>query len=358
MFSLKVTTLLSLSFINLVVANDPISQAALDSQGLYPFVLASRPRWLFGVPSAITCPFRTGPCYADYAVDPQTGAQNPGADLQGWPKADGGCRAIRDDGKAGGAKGKPFPSYYIVNQCASDEVRVGYWLYFPKDGFKLTGHRHDWEYYIVVWKKDGSGNYYRDRHVQSYHSGRIGTPWSQVKDTVNDDLTLAANGNGNHASIYVAWSKHAMFDTKKTDTICESLLQSTLVAYRSDDWYYYAEESDLVVGDRSSQIGVWIDDIGQAGSWGDATSWPHTSGGDGRICSLEATQNGRLANPELGINNVTDVDESLFTELFPFGLPDEVGKINNGLGANSTSPLSRVYNAEFKKRFAEMRGRC
>ncbi|KAJ7576009.1 hypothetical protein C8J56DRAFT_800986, partial [Mycena floridula] len=250
-------------------------------------------------------------CYPDYAVD-ANGVQHPAAGLQDWPIANGGCRFPSANGKAGGIQGQPFPNYYISKQCQEDEIRVGYWLYYPKDGFIGTGHEgHDWESYTVVWLRDASGNYYRDRHVLSYHSGFTGTPWNSVKDTVNDDLSSATHGN--HAKIYPGWSKHANFDTKKT-TVCDTLLQSTLVAYRSDDWWYYPQESDLIVGDRTSQAGRWIDDIGNAGGWGSATSWPAKTGAD--ICSLEATQDGLMA-----VNDEDITLGELFPDGFPHGLP-------------------------------------
>jgi hypothetical protein len=86
----------------LASANDPIPQSVLDSQGLRPFVLASRPLWEFGIPSKALCPTRTAPCYPDAAVDPNTGKQHPGADLAAWPDAGKGCRFPSADGKASG----------------------------------------------------------------------------------------------------------------------------------------------------------------------------------------------------------------------------------------------------------------
>jgi hypothetical protein len=83
-------------------ANDPIPQSVLDSQGLRPFVLASRPLWEFGIPSKGLCPSRTAPCYPDTAVDPSNGTPNAGADGAPWPDANKGCRFPSADGKAGG----------------------------------------------------------------------------------------------------------------------------------------------------------------------------------------------------------------------------------------------------------------
>jgi hypothetical protein len=151
MFSPLPVLILTVSLVVFPVwGNDPISQSVLDSQGLWPFVLASRPLWEFGVPSKGLCPTRTGPCYPDYPVDPQTLAQHPPASLQAWPLADGGCRPPSATGQAGmsstmtymlpsdnnfllgGTIGQPFPNYYIPAKCSDSEVRVGYWIYYPK----------------------------------------------------------------------------------------------------------------------------------------------------------------------------------------------------------------------------------
>jgi hypothetical protein len=81
----------------------------------------------------------------------------------------------------------------------------------------------------------------------------------------------------------------SVFDTKKT-TFCDLGSQLGLQAYRSDDWWYYASESDLVLADSTTQIGNWIDQAGRSGHWGSADSWPAKTGAS--ICSLEATQSG------------------------------------------------------------------
>lgn len=96
-----ILTFLSLASVN-VLANDPISQSRVDAEGLWPVILASRPVWEFGVPSKALCPSRTAPCYPDYAVDPSTFAQHPGAEIQDWPIANGGCKYPAEDGKSAG----------------------------------------------------------------------------------------------------------------------------------------------------------------------------------------------------------------------------------------------------------------
>ncbi|KAH8919047.1 hypothetical protein BT69DRAFT_1322422, partial [Atractiella rhizophila] len=69
----------------------PISRSTLESEGVYRFVLASRPKWWFGIPSVGLCPSRTAPCYPEPAVNHTTGEQNPGAGLCAWPNANCGC---------------------------------------------------------------------------------------------------------------------------------------------------------------------------------------------------------------------------------------------------------------------------
>jgi hypothetical protein len=143
----------------------------------------------------------------------------------------------------------------------------------------------------------------------------------------------------------------SVFDTKKT-TVCDTLLQSTLVAYRSDDWWYYASESDLVLADTTTQIGRWIDDIGRAGNWGSADSWPATRGAE--ICGLEATQNGRkvraLEDDSDDDRVNTMIERELAEDLFPFGFPDEEGEIANGNSTLATSPVESKRVMEAVKR--------
>lgn len=99
-----------------------------------------------------------------------------------------------------------------------------------------------------------------------------------------------------------------------------------MVAYRSDDWYYYAEEQDLILADLSTAIGRRIDEIGNAGLWGSATSWPAVRGAE--ICSLELTQDGLLPD---------DDREITLGQLFPNGLPWE----SNPSARNGTSLVDR-----------------
>ena len=66
-------------------------------------------------------------CYPTSALvnDAQHG-NKPG----GWPNANPGCP---DPGPRG--QGNPFPTYWNVKRCSSDEIRVIYSLYFQHDGF-------------------------------------------------------------------------------------------------------------------------------------------------------------------------------------------------------------------------------
>ncbi|KAH8919026.1 hypothetical protein BT69DRAFT_1353429 [Atractiella rhizophila] len=290
-------------FLSLAVANTPIPQSTLDTQGVYPFVVASRPKWWFGIPSKALCPSRTAPCYPEYAVNHTTGAQNPGQNLCDWPNANCGCQYPSENGQAGGIKARAFPHYWIASQCSNTEVRAGFWVYYPKDGFVGSGHRHDWEYYIVVWSKQADGNYIRSSHVFSYHGDRLQENWNVAANVeygllspclentsaymkISDNLNSVADGQGNHALVYPGWSKHPNFPDKNTH-FCDTLSQSTKNAYRSDDWWYYADESDLFQADASTQIGGWIDSIGA--NWGSANSYPSSAGGEGRICALNGT---------------------------------------------------------------------
>ncbi|KAH8919025.1 hypothetical protein BT69DRAFT_1285169 [Atractiella rhizophila] len=267
------------------LANTPISQSTLDNEGLYPFVVASRPRWGFGMPPKSFCSKRTPPCYPEAAVNHTTGVQNPGQDLCAWPDAGCGCQYPSESGEDGGVKGRPFPHYWIASQCSNTEVRAGFWVYYPKDGFTITGHRHDWEYYIVVWTKQPNGEFIRDYQVFSYHGFRLDQKWS-LASTVDDELNSMPNGEGDHALVYPGWSKHPNFPNKNT-LWCELFSQLTKNAYRADDWWYYAEESDLFHAEKDTEVGNWIDAIGKG--WGAADSYPSLAGGEGRICGLNGT---------------------------------------------------------------------
>ncbi|KAH8915137.1 hypothetical protein BT69DRAFT_1325562 [Atractiella rhizophila] len=269
----------------LAAANTPISRSTLESEGVYRFVLASRPKWWFGIPSVGLCPSRTAPCYPEPAVNHTTGEQNPGAGLCAWPNANCGCLYPSESGERN-VKGRAFPHYYIAHQCSSTEVRAGFWVYYPKDGHTGTGHRHDWEYYLVIWSSaSATGDFTRSSHVFSYHGDRLQEAWSSAS-TVDDDLNDAADGEGNHALVYPGWSKHPNFPDRNI-RFCDVLSQSTKNAYRSHDWWYYADESDLINAEASTQIGGWIDAIGDG--WGSATGYPSVRGGDGRICGLNGT---------------------------------------------------------------------
>lgn len=57
------------------------------------------------------------PCYPEAAL---INGQQHGTNLDYWPHAGTGCA---DPGPSGG-EGNPFPTYYTVNYCGADELRV------------------------------------------------------------------------------------------------------------------------------------------------------------------------------------------------------------------------------------------
>lgn len=68
--------------------------------------------WNFGLPSG------NKPCYPSAAL---VNGQQHGTNPDMWPNAGTGCA---DPGPPDGGNGNPFPTYFSVNFCGADELRV------------------------------------------------------------------------------------------------------------------------------------------------------------------------------------------------------------------------------------------
>ncbi|KAH8926044.1 hypothetical protein BT69DRAFT_1331645 [Atractiella rhizophila] len=163
------------------------------------------------------------------------------------------------------------------------------------------------EYYLVIWSSaSATGDFTRSSHVFSYHGDRLQEAWSSAS-TVDDDLNDAADGEGNHAcasALPLEMTRKKLtlgrlVETSKFPGQKHSVLRRPIAEYEermssprsilafsySSPSRYYADESDLINAEASTQIGGWIDAIGDG--WGSATGYPSVRGGDGRICGLD-----------------------------------------------------------------------
>ncbi|KAK0657773.1 hypothetical protein B0T16DRAFT_315062 [Cercophora newfieldiana] len=257
--------------LNVALAVTPVdgeSMSKMVKAGGANLALAAQPMWFFsrakGNPS----------CYPTSAIDAH-GSQKPAAPLCAYPDTGCGCRQA---GVKVGRPGPRFPVYYSFKQCNETELRVAYNLFYEKDGCSpegLAGHPYDWERAIVVWGKGGDTKWVPSQLMLSQHNGYQTLSWGEIKNTFKTGDGKRARGgkdghrNRDHAKVYVSWSKHAQYDTRKTGWY-DLLSQVTGLAYRSDDWWYFPVKGDYVLADPSTKIGQKIAGF----EWGFAESFP------------------------------------------------------------------------------------
>ncbi|RAL02984.1 YjbQ family protein, partial [Aspergillus ibericus CBS 121593] len=244
--------------------------------------LANRyaPLWFFS--QAVNQP----PCYPTWAFGGSPTSSDvydaahktPAAPQCEYPNV--GCKC-RNPGVARGNPGPAFPIYYTFKKCNETEVRVAYNLFYEKDGAEVldlidTGHDYDWERVIIIHSRDANNTWAPSRALLSAHSGYHNLAWGSIHSTLTTAQINAGSArqpdgvrNNDHPKVYVSWSKHAHFDTRDTVWI-DPLSQSLDNAYRSDDWWYYADPKDYIRSDNSTAAGkaFWTVD------WGSATSNP------------------------------------------------------------------------------------
>ncbi|KGO63612.1 Necrosis inducing protein [Penicillium italicum] len=190
-----------------------------------------------------------------------------------------GCKC-RNPGIGIGNPGPAFPIYYTYQKCSETEVRVVYNLFYAKDGAEFvgieTGHGYDWERVVIIHSRDDNHMWAPSRALLSAHSGYHSLAWRDIQNTlatdeINEGKAKTPNGvkNNDHPKVYVSWSKHAHFDTRKTGLI-DPASQSLDDAFRGDDWWHFVEPQHYIRADDSTEAGKVI---GAAG-WGSATSDP------------------------------------------------------------------------------------
>lgn len=141
----------------------------------------------------------------------------------------------------------------------------------------LTTNASDWERVIVIHSKNTNTNTWApSQALLSQHSGYERQPWAAIQNTLTTPEIQAGdakdpNGvqNNDHPKVYVAWSKHAHFDTRNTGWN-DPASQSTDNAFRSQDWWYFVDPKYYVRADRSTVAGQALG----AADWGDASSNP------------------------------------------------------------------------------------
>jgi hypothetical protein len=190
-------------------ANEPLP----DSATLRDIALKSVPQWNF--PRANN----NDPCWPESAYEPD-GRPTDGSDVQSWPNSDGGCYPVNT----------PFPTYYTAQNCNANEIRVVYTIYQPTSGFKPSGHRHDFEHVVVIWKKNGT-SWVRDQLLLSAHGGHRGKAWSEV-ESWNADRTSAGIAR-EYPRVFVGFGSHSMFNN-------QGGLKDVISAY-TDNEYRHAD---------------------------------------------------------------------------------------------------------------------
>ena len=129
---------------------------------------------------------------------------------------------------------------------------------------------------VIHSKNPSTSTWTPSQLFTSAHSGYKKYFWGSVQNTLSDADATSGKGpvpngqlNLDHPKVYVAWSKHAMYDDRNTG-YNDVISQSTDNAFRSQDWWYFVPMNYYVRADRSTAAGAAV---GSA-DWGDATSNP------------------------------------------------------------------------------------
>lgn len=228
-------------------ANEPLPEGPSTLQD---FVTASVPQWNFARANS------NDPCWPEPAFD---GNGNPadGGGVQNWPNSDGGCAP----------HGAPFPTYYTVQKCDPEEIRVAFTIYQATSGFNPSGHRHDFEHVEVVWRKSGN-DWTRDRLLLSAHGGHRVVAWGDA-ESWNSDRGHAARGL-EHPRIFVGFGSHSMYNNQggKKDVI-----SAYTDEYRHADYPAWADQGGgLVEVAKDGALHQKFE--ANAAAWGSADSNP------------------------------------------------------------------------------------
>jgi len=202
-------------------ANEPLP----DSATLRDIALKSVPQWNF--PRANN----NDPCWPESPFEPN-GNPTDGADVQNWPNSDGGCYPVNT----------PFPTYYTVQNCNADEIRVVFTIYQPTSGFKPSGHRHDFEHVVVTWKKNG-GTWLRDQLLLSAHGTHRRKAWSEA-ESWNANRDSAGLGR-EYPRVFVGFGSHSMFNNQ--GGLKDVISAYTNSEYRQADYPAWADQGGGLV---------------------------------------------------------------------------------------------------------------
>lgn len=220
--------LINILFITKSYCNTAIPDSS--SEKLELFALGARPYW------QLSRALKQDTCWPSSCVE--NGKIVESANLKKWPVAGhGGCPDV----------GSSFPLYWVGKQCKDTEIRIGYDLFFKKDGFQpsgIYGHGYDWEQVIVIYNKYNN-NWLRSGVYLSGHGGYTYYKWNEL-NTVNENNINVDGNNLDHPKIYPAWAKHSMFkEPKDGDTFFEALDAFDKNAFRKGSYQYFNNENEL-----------------------------------------------------------------------------------------------------------------
>ncbi|KAF9886476.1 hypothetical protein FE257_011383 [Aspergillus nanangensis] len=215
------------------------------------------PLWYFGEwashhPCYPTWAFRGSSAAADVYDDAHKTV--PAAQCE-YPNV--GCNC-RNPSVGSGNPGPEFPVYFTVRRCNDTDVRVVYNLFYEKDGAEVlgvidTGHDYDWERVVVVHSRaQNDSSWAPSRALLSAHSGYHNLVWADIHQTLTTEEVQAISTrppdgakNNDHPKVYVAWSKHAHFDTTNKLWV-DPISQSTDNAFRGDAWWHFVDRKNYV----------------------------------------------------------------------------------------------------------------
>lgn len=101
----------------------------------------------------------------------------------------------------------------------------------------------------MVWAQR-KGRWVPSKLLLSQHQGYETIDWADIANTFrsSDAKRLRGGSDGlqgrDHPKVYVAWSKHAHFQTPLTRWV-DPFSQLMKWAYRGEDWWYFPVEGEL-----------------------------------------------------------------------------------------------------------------
>lgn len=109
---------------------------------------------------------------------------------------------------------------------------------------------------VVIHSRGDDNTWAPSRALYSSHSGYHNYAWKDIHSTLATDEVQNAETkppeggkDKDHPMVYVAWSKHAQFDTTNKIWL-GPIAQSTDNAYRSGDWWRYVDRKHYVRDSR------------------------------------------------------------------------------------------------------------